>query len=232
MSESSLKSVFWAGVVNISPILIGVIPFALIAGVAAVDAGLDSFAAYALSPLVFAGASQLAAADLIGRDASLAVIVLTVLVINSRMVMYSASMAPHFVKASIGRKAAIAYLLTDQAFAVSILRLEERNEELGVRVAYYLGAGLGLWTTWQAASLAGVLIGAGVPSEWSLDFAVPLVFMALTFLAIKDRTTLVAAVVGATVAVAAFDLSYNLGLPLAALTGIGAGLAFEMRWAK
>lgn len=218
--------------VNTSPILIGVIPFGLIAGVAAVDAGLDTLVAYALSPILFAGASQLAAVDLIGRDASFVVIILTVWVINSRMVMYSASMAPHFVKASVGRKAAISYLLTDQAFAVSILRLEERSEELPVRIAYYMGSGLALWTTWQASSLAGVLIGAGVPSEWSLNFAVPLVFMALTFLAIKDRATLIAAAVGAIVAVAAFELPYNLGLPLAALTGIAAGLVFETRRAK
>ena len=232
MSETSLKSVFWAGVVNTTPILIGVVPFGLIAGVAAVDAGLDGLTAYALSPIIFAGASQIAAADLLGRDASLAVIVLTVWVINSRMLMYSASMAPHFVDASIGRKGVIAYLLTDQAFAVSILRLEERDEELPVRISYFMGSGLALWITWQTSTLTAVIIGAGVPTEWSLDFAIPLVFMALMFLAINDRATVVAAAVGALTAVVAFSLPYNLGLPIAALTGIGAGLVAETRWAK
>lgn len=227
--DQNLRAIFWTGARNTAPILIGVVPFGVIAGVAAVDAGLDSITAYAVSPVIFAGASQLAAVDLIGRDAAFAVIVLTVWVINSRLMMYSASLAPHFVKASLARKAVIAYLVTDQAFAVSILRLNDRQEELPARIAYYMGSGLSLWGTWQLTSLAGVILGAGVPAEWSLDFAVPLVFLALTFLAINDRATLVAAVVGATTAVAAFSLPYNLGLPLAGLVGIAAGLVAERR---
>src|SRR3990170_5786705 len=89
----SRRQAFWSGVVDIAPILIGVLPFGIIAGVVAVEAGLHTVQAIAVSSIVFAGASQLAAIDLIGRDAAPVLIVLTTLVINSRMAIYSAALA-------------------------------------------------------------------------------------------------------------------------------------------
>lgn len=212
---------------DIAPILVGVAPFGLIVGVAAVDAGLEAFQAYAVSPLVFAGAAQLAALDLIGRDGAVVVVILTPLVINARFVMYSASLAPWFRPASPSAKVAAAYLLTDQAFAVSIIRYTRRKEGTRVRMSYYFAAALALWLTWQVTSLVGVLVGAAIPAEWSLDFAVPLVFMALLVPAVVDRPTAVAAAVGAAVAVATTGLPFNLGLLSGAAAGIGAGYAAE-----
>ena len=220
---------FRTGALDIAPILIGVVPFGFIAGVTAVEAGLSNLAAILFSPAVFAGASQLAAYELIGRDAAVVVIIATVLVINSRFVMYSASLAPHFVGAPAAHKVAASYLLTDQAFAASIIRFTRRAEPLELRLAYYFGAALALWVTWQAATVLGVIAGAGVPPEWSLDFAIPLVFLALLAPAVTDRATVVAAVVGATTAVVAQPLAYNLNIPLAAVAGIVAGLISEAR---
>jgi predicted branched-subunit amino acid permease len=218
---------FRNGFLSIAPILIGVIPFGVIAGVAAVESGLGNLAAILFSPLVFAGASQLAAYELIGRDATVIVIVGTVLIINSRFVMYSAALAPHFVGAPVPQKVAASYLLTDQAFAASIVRFANEEESLDLRLAYYFGAALALWVTWQSSTVVGVVIGAGIPPEWSLDFAIPLVFIALLRPAITDRGTVAAAVVGGVTAVAAHPLAYNLGLPVAALAGIVAGLIAE-----
>src|SRR6056297_1149912 len=87
---------FLAGVRAALPSLFGLIPFGLVAGIAAVDAGLSPLQAVGLSFVVFAGASQLAAVDLLSQDASLAVVVVTAVVINLRMAMYSASIAPYF----------------------------------------------------------------------------------------------------------------------------------------
>ncbi len=204
-------------------------PFGIIAGVAAVDNGLDTAQAIALSPVVFAGAAQLAMVDLFGRDATLAVIVLTALVINARFLMYSAALAPHLVQASALQRVAAAYLLTDQAFAVSIVRYGDRDETAATRLAYYFGAAMSLWVTWQAATVGGVVVGSEVPPEWSLDFAVPLVFIALLVPALKDRGTVAAAVIAVAVAVAAQPLPYNLGLIVAALLGIIGGLVAESR---
>ena len=221
--DSPLRSAFTAGLLEVAPILLGVVPFGLIAGVTAVEIGIDALPAFAWSPLVFAGASQLAAIDLLGRDAAVAVIIATPLVINARFVMYSASLAPYLRRIPPLHKLAVAYLLTDQAYGVSIARITSREEPVGVRTAHYFGAGLGLWFTWQISSLVGVLVGVGVPAEWSLDFAIPLVFVALLFPAIRDRASVTAALAGAGVAVAAAGLPLNLGLLVGVTVGIGSG---------
>jgi predicted branched-subunit amino acid permease len=217
------RSPFLEGVVAIAPILIGVFPFGVIAGIAAVEAGLATVQAYAASPIVFAGAAQLAMMDLIGRDAAPFVIVGTAWVINTRLAMYSAGLAPVFKDLSPFRKAYGSYLLTDQGFAVSVVRFGAREENLRERFAFYLGASLGLWTTWQVATIVGVALGTGVPESWSLDFAIPLVFMALLFPAITDRGTSIAAIVGALAAIALIGLPLNLGLLAASAIALGAG---------
>lgn len=217
------SSPFGDGVRAVAPILIGVVPFGLIAGIAAVEAGLGPVQAFALSPVVFAGASQLAMVDLLARDAAAVVIVATALVINARFAMYSASLAPSFKALSPMRKAVGGYILTDQAFALSIVRFGERDEGLDERFAFYLGTSVALWTTWQVSSLIGVVVGTGVPESWALDFAIPLVFMALLFPAIKDRADAVAAISAGAAAVAFFGLPLNLGLLAAAVVGLTAG---------
>ena len=218
---------FVAGLVAVAPILIGVFPFGVIAGIAAVEAGLDSFQAYAVSPIVFAGAAQLAMMDLIARDAAPFVIVGAALVINARMAMYSAGLAPWFRDLSPARKAYGSYILTDQAFAVSVLRFAQVEETLGDRFRFYMGASLALWTTWQISSALGVILGTGVPESWSLDFAIPLMFMALLFPAITDRGTAIAAMGAAVAAVAFVALPLNLGLLAASTVGILAGVVGE-----
>ena len=227
MPESLRRDAFVAGVRSILPITLGVIPFGVIAGVAAVEAGLAAGQAIALSPMVFAGAAQLATADLIGRDAAPVVIVLTALVINARFAMYSASLAPELRGIGPARKALAAYLLTDQAFAVSIVHFDREGGDLDTRVAFYFGAAAPLWVIWQTTSIIGVFIGSGVPPGWSLDFAIPLVFMALLVPAVRDRGTRVAAAVAGLAAVALVGLPLNLGLLAAAALGIAAGIIAE-----
>jgi branched chain amino acid efflux pump len=223
--QSDPRSPFTAGFLAILPILVGVFPFGLIAGIAAVEAGLGTLQAYAASPTVFAGASQLAMMDLIGRDAAPFVVVATVLMINARMAMYSAALAPVFRDLSAVRKAYGAYIITDQSFAMSIIRFDQVRESTADRFAYFMGASSGLWVTWQISSLIGVVIGSGAPDEWSLDFAVPLVFMALLFPAIKDRGSSIAAIAAGTSAVAFASLPLNLGLLVASGIGLIAGAA-------
>jgi 4-azaleucine resistance transporter AzlC len=216
---------FRRGVRDVTPLLLGVAPFGLVAGIAAVNAGLDLPQAVGMSVIVFAGASQLAALDLIGRDAPLSVVVVTAVVINLRMLMYSASIAPHF-RAFAGRvKAGLSYLLTDQAYALSIARF--RSTDGTDRAAYYLGTALTLWVVWQITTVAGVLLGTGVPDAWGLEFAVPLVFLALLVPAMEDGPTTAAGLVGGAVAVVGAGLPLNLGLLVGASVGIAAGLASE-----
>ncbi|WP_227355349.1 AzlC family ABC transporter permease [Haladaptatus salinisoli] len=222
---SSPRADFLSGVRVSLPITLGIVPFGTVAGVAAVSVGIPAVHALAMSVVIFAGASQLAAVELIGKSAPAAVIVLTVLIINLRMMMYSASIAPHFERLSTRWKAALSYLLTDQAYAVSLVEFE--SDETTNRRWYYLGVAAPLWVTWQAATVAGILLGANVPAGWHLDFAIPLVFLAVLVPAVTDRPTVVAALVGGTTAVAADGLPFDLGLVVAAIVGIAAGLLVE-----
>ena len=94
---------------------------------------------------------------------------------------------------------------------------------------YFLGAGFTLWAAWQVSTAAGIFLGAQVPSRWSLDFTLALTFIALVFPALKDRAATAAALVAGVLAVLAFGLPYKLGLMVAAVAGIGVGLAVEAR---
>ncbi|SDG24182.1 4-azaleucine resistance probable transporter AzlC [Halorubrum xinjiangense] len=214
-----------AGVRDVSPLMLGIVPFALVAGIAAVDAGLGLAEAIGMSVIVFAGASQLAALELLGENAPLAVVVGTAAVINLRMLMYSASIAPHFADYGRRLRAGLAYLLTDQAYALSVAEFDENPERSQWR--YYLGAAASLWIVWQVGTVAGVVLGAGVPDAWGLTFAVPLVFLALLVPAMKDRPTTVAGVAGGAVAVIAAGVPYELGLLVGALCGIATGVVTE-----
>lgn len=213
------------GIRDVAPLLLGIVPFGMVVGVAAVNAGLDLELAVGMSVIVFAGAAQLAALELIRTDVPLVVVIVTAAVINLRMLMYSASIAPHFRDFAAKWKAGLAYVLTDQAYALSIARFET-GEDIDRR-SYYLGVALPLWMVWQVSTVAGVALGASVPPAWGLEFTVPLVFLALLVPAIEDRETLTAAFVGGTVAVLGAGLPLNLGLPVGATAGILAGAFAE-----
>jgi predicted branched-subunit amino acid permease len=207
------------------PILLGVVPFALICSVAAVSVGLTPYEAMGMSLIVFAGASQLAVLQLMGQGAVWLVMVLTAWTINLRFSMYSATLAPYLQEEPLHRKAPFAYILSDQAFGVTMSHFA--NEMPSNPAWYYYGAAATIWFAWQISSLVGALLGTLVPASWGLDFAFPLSFMALMFAALKDRPAVIAALVGGMSAVLAKGLPYNLGLVLAALLGIGAGVFVE-----
>jgi len=220
------KNAFLGGAKATVPILFGVIPFALIAGISAIGVGFTQLEALGMSYIVFAGAAQLAAVDLIGQHASMPVIVLTALIINLRFCMYSASLAPHFKGLPLYWRGPLAYLLTDQTFAVCITAYVAGRQSF--KHWYYLGAASTMWVTWQAGTAAGVFLGTRIPKSWALDFAIPLTFLALLFTVLKDRPAIVAAVSAGALALAGHDLPYNLGLFMAAIGGVVAGsLAFR-----
>lgn len=196
--------------------LLGVLPFGLIYGVLAVRAGLSPAAAIATSSVIFAGSAQFAAAQLIGAGAPGAIIIASGIVINLRHLLYSASLLPYLRHLSPLWKWTLAYLLTDEAYVVAITRYRRANPSAAPGSSmhwYFLGAGLALWATWQATTLAGVLFGARVPERWRLDFALPLTFIALLVSAIRVIATLAA------------GAPFKLGLVVGAVGGMAAGLA-------
>lgn len=211
--------------------LVGVIPFGLVAGAAPATTGLGGSTSIGLSTIVFAGASQLAAADALADGGSALVAVIAACTINLRLLLYSASLAPHLADVPLRTRLFMGYLLTDQAYAVSITRwTNEAGEEttaapgLDRKVPFYLGAACLLWATWQVCTIVGILIGSAVPDSLPLDFAVPLVFLVLLVPAISSKPAAVAAGVGGLVALFADEAGAgHLGVLFGALGGIAAG---------
>jgi 4-azaleucine resistance transporter AzlC len=223
------KSEFFSGVRDELPLLLGVFPFGMIYGVLALGAGLAPSAAQAMSSILFAGSAQFIAAQLAGAATPWVVMVVTIFIVNLRHALYSASVAPYLSKLSPLWKGILAYLLTDEAYAVVITRYQ-RGDRLTHAHWYFLGAGLTLWTGWQLSTALGIFLGAQVPAEWMLDFTLALTFIALVVPAIKDRPAALAALAAGLTALAAYGLPYKLGLILAALVGIAVGVWSEAKW--
>jgi 4-azaleucine resistance transporter AzlC len=233
---SVARAEFLAGIKAELPILIGVIPFGMIYGVLALSAGVPPGAAQAMSVVVFAGSAQFIAAQLIGTGAPALVVVVTGGIVNLRHMLYSVSVAPHLKPLQSGWKWLLAYLLTDEAYAVSITHYRNENDILsaaagvaGAKHWFFLGAGLALWSTWQVSTAVGIFLGAVIPASWSLDFTLALTFIALVVPTLEDRASVAAALAAGLVAVLAVDVPLKLGLILASFVGILAGLWSEGR---
>lgn len=224
----SIRDSFRAGIRAEFPLLIGVFPFGMIYGVLALNAGLSPLAAQAMSAIVFAGSSQFITAQLVHGQVPGLVIVLTIAVVNLRHMLYSASLAPYLDSVSMRWKTLLAYLLTDEAYAVTITNYEKQGLTPSGHW-YFLGAGLALWTTWQVSTAVGIFLGATLPESWPLDFALPLTFIALVIPALKNRPAVAAALCAGVIALLAYNLPYRLGLIMAALAGIAVGTFLEGR---
>lgn len=189
---STRRSELVAGFRAELPILVGVMPFGLIYGAQARSAGIPVDVALAMSSIVFAGSAQFAIVQLIALKTSGLVILVTAGIINLRHMLYSASIAPYLKPLHPLWKYLLAYLLTDEAYAVAIahyIATDNQSDPIGpdYRHWYFLGGGFALWSTWQLSTAVGVLLGAQVPSSWSLDFTLALTFIALVIPALKDR---------------------------------------------
>ena len=225
-AQTQRPATAWDGVKTVLPLLPGIFPFGMIAGSSAIEAGITVVPALALSVLVFAGASQLVFIELWDRGAPAVVLLATVLLVNLRFAMYSATLAPFLHRGKLYAKALAAYVMTDQAALLSV-PVFERQGLSGRR--FYLGAAFTLWTTWQVGTAIGIFLGATVPPSWSLDFAVPLSFLALLIPAVNSRPALVAAVTAGGLILVTRFLPLNLGLIVASLAGVAAGMLAERR---
>lgn len=218
---------FFAGLRAELPIILGVFPFGLIFGALAVQYGLPAFIGQAMSSIMFGGSAQFISTPLFAAGTPALIVILTVFIVNARHALYSATLAPYLEKLSPWWKIVLAYLLTDEAFVVAVTHYQKGSVKEAVNSNkhwYFLGAGVTLWSFWQLSTAIGLFIGGQVPPEWSLDFALPLTFIALVVPNLKTRANLGAAVVAGIVGVAAYLLPYKLGLMLAAGLGITAGM--------
>jgi len=219
---------FWLGIKAELPILVGVVPFGMIYGISALSAGMTPASAQAMSSIVFAGSAQFVLVQLIQANAPLAVMLATGFVVNLRHALYSASLSPHTRRLNLWWKVILSYLLTDEAYAVTVTHYNQPDDDTH-KHWYFLGAGLTLWSGWQISTAIGIFLGAQIPPEWGLEFTLPLIFIALVVPAIKDRASVLAAVAAGFTAILASGMPYKLGLLTAAFVGILVGLWSEKK---
>lgn len=227
MNESRFSR-FWAGARDELPILLGVIPFGMIYGILALSAGLPPLDAQAMSAVVFAGASQFMLVELLRAGTPALVIVLTVFVINLRHALYSVTLAPYVKNLPLRWKSLLAYLLTDEAFAVGILQYQRAGATPNAHW-YFFGAGLALWASWQVSTAAGVFLGTQIPASWGLDFSLPLTFIALVVPSLKERAGVATALSASLAALLLGGLPFKLGLIFSTLAALAVGLLLEKR---
>ncbi len=226
---AEFKSSYVKGFVAGLPLIIAYVPFALVFGVVAVDAGLAVYEAIAMSAAVVAGAAQFAVLGLLMEDAPVAIAILAGVAVNLRIAMYSASIAEHWRGASFWQRAVAAYVLHDQAYGMSISRYVEGKEKtLSNKFGWYFGVLTPTTSTWFICTTIGAMLGAQIPAEWSLDFAVPIAFIAITAPMLKKLPHVMAALVGVAASLALVWLPLGFGVLAGGVLGMAAGVATEI----
>lgn len=210
------------------PMSVGLIPWAVVTGIAMRSIGLSPLEAMGMNVLVFAGTAQLGTLPLIGSGAPLWLIFVTALVLNLRFIIFSAALAPAFRGNALARRLGASYLLIDGVFAVGSEKMLA-SEDPQWRWGYFIAPSVYAWLLWQLFVLAGVL-GAGViPSDWSLEFMATIALMLIMLPMMLARPMLVAALAGGLGAVLLRDLPLRLGLFAGIAIGIAAGF-FAEQW--
>jgi predicted branched-subunit amino acid permease len=166
------------GIIDVSPLMIPVVPFGIIYGVIGMDLGIGPYMTLGLSIIIFGGASQIVLLQLFSGGASSLVILSSVGAVNARHVLYGAVLSEHLSGLKLFWKVILSYVMTDQAFAVSNnyfkKNIKENNQQY-----HLLGSGFTCWTIWQISTILGIVLGSIVPEELGLSFTISLTFLAL-----------------------------------------------------
>lgn len=224
--RSDTLRAFRRGVVVSLPLQVATLPFGLIVGALAIETGLDAVQTIAMTLIVVAGASQLVALQMLAEHAPPLLIVLTAAVVNLRMAMFSAAIAVRWQGVGPRPRLLAAWFLNDQSFAISVRRYDERPEMTpDERVGFFLGTGCCTLSVWIGSCVAGALLGTRLPSEWPLEFAVPVVFLSLAAPMLRNMPNLAAAATACALAMALREVPHGLGLIPASAAGIAVGMA-------
>lgn len=217
------QQAFWLGVRDLMPLVSGVLPFGLIAGATGVSMGMTPEMIMGMTILFFAGSAQLAAYSLIQDNAPFIIIVFTVLVINFRFVIYSASFAPLLGPLKKRYRLPLTFMLSDQVYGLCSMP-EQQAKSKGERVFYLAGVAISMALSWFISVALGVALGASIPASWSLEFTIPLAFLAMLVTTITNRRLFLVACISALCAIAFQLLPYNIGFIAAVVAGVSCGL--------
>lgn len=224
------RSTYTMGLIDGAPFLLIMIPFAILFGVVATEAGLPVYQVLAFSVAVIAGAAQFTAVSLLADQVPVLLVLAASLAVNLRMAMYSASLAPWLGEAPLWKRGLVAYFLIDQAYTCAILRYDQ-NPDWGVRqrLLYFAGAVTLPAVFWYAFTLVGAILGEAIPESYALDFAVPICFIAMVAPMLRSLPHVAAAVTSVIAALAFVGLPAGVGLLVAAMLAMMVGAEVERR---
>ncbi|WP_299926118.1 AzlC family ABC transporter permease [uncultured Pelagimonas sp.] len=230
MAQSDVMSSYWRGFRDGLPFVVVITPFATLFGVLATESGLSVFETVAFSVAVIAGSAQFAALQLMNENAPLVVVIASALIVNLRMAMYSAALVPYLGPLPLWKRAIAAYFIVDVTYAASAIDYEKHpNETTEQKLAYFLGVMTPVCPLWYIFAAIGALLGASIPSENGLDFALPIAFIAMVAPTLKTKAHQGAAATSCMLALALVWVPFNLGLIFAALGGMIVGAEIERR---
>jgi 4-azaleucine resistance transporter AzlC len=212
------RRAFLEGIRDQLPLVLGVAPFGAIFGALAISVGIPAVETQALSLLLFAGSAQFIAVSLIGVGTPVFIVLVTIAIVNLRHLLYSIALSPQVQSLDLRWKIPIAWLLTDEAFAIASLRYQ--RSESAHNHWYFLGTGLTLWGSWQVSTFLGITAGALIPKSWQLEFALPLTFMAILAPNLTSRAAWVTAITAGALALVLVNLPLSTGLLISVLAAL------------
>ena len=216
--NSSFK-IFLKGIIDVSPLMIPVVPFGLIFGVLAIDIGFSPLETMGMSLIIFGGASQIVLLQLFSGGASSLVIISSVGAVNSRHLLYGAVVSEHLSDLKLIWKIIISYFLIDQAFAISNEYLKKNKNSN--RYFHLVGGGATCWIIWQSTTLMGIILGSAIPEKLGLSFAVPLTFLALLVNDFRKLINIVVIIISGLVATLGYNyIPFKAYVIVAALVGL------------
>ena len=217
------------GARDIAPLLLGAAPFGLIYGTLAVASGLSAAAAMAMSLIVFAGSAQFVAVGLVAVGTPVLIIVATTFIVNLRHMLYSTTLLPHLKHLPQRWLIPLAFLLTDESFAVTVHRVQKQDSS-PYKHWYQLGSSVAMYVNWQVWCLLGLLLGDRIPdaASWGLDVAMPIAFIGMTIPFVKNVPMVVCVFIAGACGLLTVGLPYKLGIIISALAGVLAGLLTEL----
>ncbi len=225
-----VKEAFWTGARQALPFLIVVAPFAILFGVVGTEAGFSIFETLTFSVVVIAGAAQFTAVQLLAENAPTIIVLASALAVNLRMAMYSAALAPHVGKEALWKRALAAYFLVDQVFALSSIEFEKRqNWSSSAKLAFVFGVATPLAPMWYVSTFLGAYLGSSIPSEFALDFAVPITFLAMIGPALRTLAHIGAASVALVLSPMLIWMPHSLNIMVAGVAAMIVGAAIEKR---
>lgn len=213
-----------------SPLILAAIPFGIIYGALGQSTSLSPWAILAMSLFVFAGSAQFIAVGLIASATSWPIIVLTTFFVNFRHLLYSANLLPHIKPYGQKVRVPMAFLLTDESFAVASNYLHTHANQPNFSW-YYFGSALFMYINWQLCTIFGLLIGQSIPNmaEWGLDMAMVVAFIGIVVPCLHNRATLACAVTAGGLSLITYQWPHKVGLLCSTLCAIGVAMYIESR---